>query len=158
MLSWSTFTHNSFFFFFFHVHVVLTELTAPASTCHQTVCTCTCTDGHFFSTGVGALTFVSPPPPVLSTYLGLNMNVNCTTDEPNATVKLLHQPAFPNWVERAVKPNKLIIRGQVFTLLNVIVSDGGRYKCGATYKNETIEWPRGALAVISPGKLNTSRI
>ena len=112
----------------------------------------------FFSTGVGALTFVSPPPPVVTAYLSLNMNVNCTTDEPSATVKLLHQPSFSNWVERVVEPSKLILRGQVFTLLNVIVSDGGRYKCEATYKNETIEWPTGALALIRPGKLNTSRI
>ena len=112
----------------------------------------------FFSTGVGALTFVSPPPLVLPAYLGLNMNVNCTTDEPNATVKLLHLHTSTNWVERAVKPSKLILRGQVFTLLNVIVSDGGRYKCEATYKSETIEWPTGAWAVISSGKLNTSRI
>ena len=86
------------------------------------------------------------------------MDINCTTDEPSATVKLLHQPTFDNWVERAVKPSKLILTGQVFTLLNVIVSDGGRYKCEATYKNETIEWPRGVLAVIRRGKLNTSRI
>ena len=111
-----------------------------------------------FPAGVWALTFLSPPPIVLSAYLDLNMNVNCTTDEPSATVKLLHQPTFTYWVERAVKPSKLILRGQVFTLLNVIVSDGGRYKCKATYKNETIEWPTGALAVISRGKLNTCRI
>ena len=140
---------------FFGSRVVLRELTAPASTCHHTV--------HVlmvicFSTGVGALTFVSPTPPVLLAYLSLNMDINCTTDEPSATVKLLHQPTFTNWVERAVKPSKLILTGQVFTLLNVIVSDGGRYKCEATYKNETIEWPTGVLAVIRTGKLNTSRI
>ena len=86
------------------------------------------------------------------------MDINCTTNELSATVKLLRQPTFTNWVERAVKPSKLILRGQVFTLLNVIVSDGGRYKCKATYKNETIEWPRGVLAVISRGKLYTRRI
>ena len=109
--------------------------------------------------GAEALTFVSPPPPVLPAYLGLNMDINCTTNEPSATVKLLHQPTFTNWVERAVEPSKLILRRQVFTLLNVRVLDGGRYKCEATYKNETIEWQTGALAVISTaGKLDTSRI
>ena len=108
--------------------------------------------------GAEALTFASPPPPVLLVYLGLNMDINCTTNEPSAAVKLLHQPTFTYWVERAVKPSKLILRGQVFMLLNVMASDGGRYKCEATYKNETIEWPTGVLAVIRRGKLYTSRI
>ena len=112
-----------------------------------------------FTAGAGALEFVSPPPYILPAVLGMNMDINCTTDEPSATVKLFHQPTFINWVERTVTPNKLILRGQVFTLLNVIISDGGRYSCHATYKNQTIQWPndRGA-AVIGPGKLNTRRI
>lgn len=112
-----------------------------------------------FSAGVEALKFLSPPAPALPALLGFNMVINCTTDEPNATVKLLHQPTFTNWVERVVTPNKLILRGQVFTLLNVIVSDGGRYNCEATYKSQTIRWPTVyGMAVISQGKLNTSRI
>ena len=87
------------------------------------------------------------------------MDINCTTDEPSATVRLLHQPNSANWVERTVAPNKLILRGQVFTLLNVIVTDGGRYDCEATYKNETIQWPQGyGYAVIHRGKLNARRI
>ena len=111
------------------------------------------------SAGVGALKFLSPPIPALPALLGFNLVINCTTDEPNATVKLLHQPTFTNWIERVVTPNKLILRGQVFTLLNVIVSDGGRYNCEATYKSQTIRWPTVyGMAVISQGKLNTSRI
>jgi len=84
--------------------------------------------------------------------LGYNLDINCTTDEPNATVRLLHQPSFPNWVERTVTPNKLILRGQVFTLLNVIVTDGGRYNCEATYKNQTIRWSKvSGTALIDTG-------
>ena len=112
-----------------------------------------------FSAGTGALTFLSPPVPVLHALLGMNMDINCTTDEPSATVKLLHQPRFTYWVERPVTPNKLLLRGQVFTLLNVIVSDGGRYNCEATYKNQTIRWPvTFGMAVIRQGELSTSRI
>lgn len=89
---------------------------------------------------------------VLPTILGYNLDINCTTDEPNATVRLLHQPSFTNWVERTVTPNKLILRGQVFTVLNVIVSDGGRYNCEATYKNQTIRWSKSSgVAIIGPG-------
>ena len=118
-----------------------------------------CTDGHFFTAGVGALEYVSPPAQVLVAWLDLNMDINCTTDEPSATVRLLHQPTFTNWVERTVTPNKLILRGQVFTVLNVIITDGGRYNCEATYKNETIRWPQDyGYAVIQRGKLNARRI
>jgi len=112
-----------------------------------------------FSAGTGALTFVSRPAPAISGFLGMNMIINCTTDEPSATVKLLHQPTFTNWVERTVTPNKLILKGQVFTVLNVMVTDGGRYGCEATYKNQTIRWPTNfGTAFIRSGKLNTRRI
>ena len=112
-----------------------------------------------FTVGIEALEFVSPPAQVLTAFLSLNMDINCTTDEPSATVRLLHQPTFTNWVERPVVPNKLILRGQVFTVLNVIVTDGGRYNCEARYKNQTIRWPQVyGFAVIRRGKLNARRI
>ena len=93
---------------------------------------------------------------VLPSLLGYNFDINCTTDEPNATVKLLHQPSFTFWVELTVTPNKLILRGQVFTVLNVIVSDGGRYHYEATDKNQTIRWPQfSGLAAIGQGTCKT---
>jgi len=89
----------------------------------------------------------------LHAILGYNLDINCTTDEPNATVTLLHQPLFaPNWVERTVTPKKIILRGQVFTLLNVIATDGGRYNCEATYKNQTIRWSQSSgMAIFDTG-------
>jgi len=109
--------------------------------------------------GIGALKFLSPPAQVLPALLGMNEDINCTTDEPSATVRLLHQPTFTYWVERTVTPNKLILRGQVFTLLKVNVNDGGRYNCKATYKNQTIRWPTVyGMALIGHGKLNSRGI
>jgi len=63
------------------------------------------------------------------------MDFNCTTDDPDATVSLLHQKQFGSpWIERAVAPNKIILKGQTFTLLDLIKNDAGNYKCKARDK------------------------
>jgi len=37
-------------------------------------------------------------------------------------------------------------------LLNVIVTDGGRYNCEATYKNQTIRWSQSSgMAIFDSG-------
>ena len=47
-----------------------------------------------------------------------------------------------------VLPNKLLLRKQVFTIVNLILSDGAHYKCKATDKSgQTIEGPDVQLSV-----------
>ena len=106
-----------------------------------------------FFAGAGALKFLSQPPFVLHGFLGMNVDINCSTDNPNATVTLLHQPSFTFWVEKPVTPNKLILNGQVFTLLNLVVGDGGSYNCKATDGIQTIRWPEfNGMMVLSSGR------
>ena len=51
-----------------------------------------------------------------------------------------------------VTPNRLILRKQVFTLVNVILSDGGYYKCKATDQSgQTIEWKSGSMLFVQAG-------
>lgn len=105
--------------------------------------------------GVGALKFLSDPPFAMIGYMGMNVDINCSTNDPNATVTLLHQASFLTWVEKTVTPNELILTGQVFKLLDLVVSDGGRYNCKATDGTDAIRWPtfKGML-VLKPGELN----
>ena len=89
----------------------------------------------FCIAGVRALRFLSPPPPIATGHFGLNMDFNCTTDDPDATASLLHQKQFGSpWIERAVAPNKIILKGQTFTVLDLIKNDAGNYKCKARDK------------------------
>ena len=94
------------------------------------------------TSGVGALRFLEDPPQFFSSHVGMNLDFNCTTDDPNATVSLLHSSNFVAWTEKRVTPNKLALREQVFTLLNVALLDGGQYRCKATdQSSQTIQWP-----------------
>ena len=48
----------------------------------------------------------------------------------------------------SVTPNKLLLRKQVFTIVNLILSDGAHYKCKATDQSgQTIEGPDVQLLV-----------
>ena len=48
----------------------------------------------------------------------------------------------------SVTPNKLLLRKQVFTIVNLILSDGAHYKCKATDQSgQTIEGPDVQLSV-----------
>ena len=109
------------------------------------------------NTGVGAFRFLNDAKQILAGHFGFNMVFNCSTDDPNATVSLLFSSNFGfSWTEKTVTPNKLIKEGQVFTLLNLIVSDAGSYACKATNQSgQTIQWPRGTgMLLIGSGGYN----
>ena len=68
------------------------------------------------------------------------MELNCTTDDPNATVSLLQQVYSNPYTERPVTPGKIILKEQTFTVLDLARQDGGNYKCKARDKSgHTIE-------------------
>ena len=73
----------------------------------------------------------------------MDVNFNCTTGDPNATVSLFYSNNFgATWSERRIKSNRLVLRGQVFTLSHVILADNGMYACKATDQSgQTIQWP-----------------
>ena len=86
----------------------------------------------------------------------MNVDINCSTDDPNATVTLLYTADYVNWIEKPLEPSKLILNGQVFTLLNLAVGDGGKYNCRATNGNQTIRWPQQyGTMLLSTGKLKS---
>ena len=107
-----------------------------------------------FSVGVGALKFLQDPPPIQASHVGWSVDYNCTTDDPNATVSLLHSEDFEiSYNVIPVAPNKLLLRKQVFTIVNLILSDGGNYKCRATNQSgQTIEWNSGSMLFVQAGQ------
>ena len=106
-----------------------------------------------FSVGVGALKFLLGPPQLQASHVGWSVDYNCTTDDPNATVSLLRSRDFGvSYNVFPVTPNRLLLRKQVFTLVNVILSDGGSYKCKATDQSgQTIEWKSGSTLFVQAG-------
>lgn len=91
------------------------------------------------------LAFLKPPPIILRGYVGQKVQIDCSTNDDDAKVSLLHKnhPLFV-FNKRQLKENKLLKRGQVFTLVNVDLSDAGMYACEA--KNQAsrmIRWPSG---------------
>ena len=111
-----------------------------------------------FSIGVGALKFLQDPPQLQAPHVGWSVDYNCTTDDPNATVSLLQSKDFGiSYNVFPVTPNKLLLRKQVFTLVNLILSDGGNYKCQATDQlGQTIEWNTGSMLFIQAGLYENS--
>lgn len=84
----------------------------------------------------------------------MNMDINCSTNDPYATVQLFHSKDFASYTERTLSPEKLHLNKQVFTLLNLDVKDAGQYNCKATDRQQTIEWPSShGLLFLSQGKL-----
>ena len=110
------------------------------------------------SVGVGALKFLQDPPQLQASYVGWRVDYNCTTDDPNATVSLLYSRDFGfSYNVLQVSPNKLLLRKQVFTIVNLILSDGGNYKCKATDQSgQTIEWNSGSLLFVQAGLYENS--
>ena len=106
-----------------------------------------------FSVGVGALKFLLGPTQLQASHVGWSVDYNCTTDDPNATVSLLRSRDFGvSYNVFPVTPNRLLLRKQVFTLVNVILSDGGSYKCKATDQSgQTIEWKSGSILFVQAG-------
>ena len=108
----------------------------------------------FCIAGVRALKFLNPPPPFAKGYFGLNMTFNCTTNDPDATVSLLHQKKGGSpWIDRALTPNKIILKGQTFTVLNLIKDDAGNYKCKARDKSGSTKESGMTVFLISSGAL-----
>ena len=106
-----------------------------------------------FSVGVGALKFLRGPTRTQTSHVGWRADYNCTTDDPNATVSLLYSGdlGLPFNVI-PVTPNKLLLRKQVFTLVKLILWDGGYYKCKATDESgQTIEWNHASRLSVQAG-------
>ena len=100
--------------------------------------------GIFVSTaGAVALEFLQDPPLILSSHVGESVDFNCSTDDPNAAVSLLFSDNFgASFSEKRVTPNKVVLKKQVFSLINVVLRDGGIYTCRATDQSgKTIQWP-----------------
>ena len=110
-------------------------------------------------TGTQTLKFLNrPAPPILSAHVGTHVDFNCSTDEPNATVKLLFTDDFGStWRVKTLAPDRLVLKEQVFTLMNVVLRDGGSYACNATDQSgQTIQWPnsRGIILYVRSGVFN----
>ena len=84
------------------------------------------------------------------------MDFNCTTDDPAATVALLHNQGRGPLTEKPLSPNKLVLDGQVFTVLNLAVNDAGRYACRATDQSGIIITSRDLHRILQRGELTLS--
>ena len=92
-----------------------------------------------------------------SAYLGFSMDFNCTTDYPAASIALLHnQQGSGTLTERPLTPDKLILDGQVFTVLNIAVSDAGQYACRATDQSGTTITSSRLFRVLQRGEMTYS--
>ena len=105
------------------------------------------------SVGVGALKFLQDPPQLQASHVGWSVDYNCTTDDPNATVSLLKSKDFGiSYNVFPVTPNKLLLTEQVFSIVNLVLSDGGYYKCKATDQSgQTIEWDSSSMLYLQAG-------
>ena len=56
-------------------------------------------------------------------------------------------------IRDSLTPNKLILNCQVFTVLNIAVSDGGQYACRATDQSGTTITSRTVHRVLQQGEL-----
>ena len=110
------------------------------------------------SVGVGSLKFLQDPPPIQASHVGWSVDYNCSTDDPNATVLLLKSTDFGfSFKVFPVTPNKLLLREQVFTIVNLNISDGGYYKCKATDQSgQTIQWNTGSMLFVQSGLYENS--
>lgn len=77
--------------------------------------------------------------------MGQNVEIDCSTNDEDAKVSLLHKNhPLVAFKKRQLDENKLSRRGQVFTLLNVDLSDAGIYACEASNQaSRMIRWPSG---------------
>ena len=77
--------------------------------------------------------------------MGQKVEIDCSTNDEDAEVSLLHKNhPIVAFNKRQLKENKLSKRGQVFTLLNVDLNDGGIYACEANNQgSRMIRWPAG---------------
>ena len=110
------------------------------------------------SVGVGSLKFLQDPSQLQESHVGWSVDYNCSTDDPNATVLLLKSTDFGfSFNVFPVTPNKLLLTKQVFTIVNIVLSDGAQYKCKATDQSgQTIQWPSGSLLFVQEGLYENS--
>ena len=102
------------------------------------------------------LAFLMQPKTILLGYLGKNLEINCSTNDDNATVSLLHKRhSLAAFTKRTPEPNKLSVQRKVFTLLNLDLRDSGIYSCEAKDReNNRILWPLGTgYLIVIQGKL-----
>ena len=101
-------------------------------------------------TGAQTLKFLNRPPPILSAHVGTHVDFNCSTDDPNATVTLLFTDDFgTTWRVKSLASGRLVLRDQVFTLMDVVLRDGGGYGCNATDQSgQTIQWPNSGGIIL----------
>ena len=78
------------------------------------------------------LSFLVKPDVILHGYQAHSLTLNCSTNDRNATVSLYHRhhPLAP-FRERNIDAKKVLLKGQVFTLLNLSLKDQGTYACEA---------------------------
>ncbi|CAH3112948.1 unnamed protein product [Porites lobata] len=109
--------------------------------------------------GVGSLKFLQDSPLLQASHVGWSVDYNCSTDDPNATVLLLKSTDFGfSFKVFPVTPNKLLLREQVFTIVNLTFSDGGHYKCKATDQSgQTIQWNTGSMLFVQAGLYENSK-
>ena len=110
----------------------------------------------YYASGTEALKFIGKLDVFATAYLGFSMDFNCTTDDPTASVALLHNQGSGPLTERPLNPNKLILNGQVFTVLNIAISDGGQYVCRATDQSGTTITSSRLYRVLQRGELRHS--
>jgi len=102
------------------------------------------------------LAFTKQPQNVLRGYIGQRLVINCSTNDEDASVSLLHKRhPFAAFSERKPSANKLWKKRQVFYLLKLDLRDAGIYTCEASNRaNETIRWPAGTgYLMLSRGKV-----
>ena len=107
------------------------------------------------------MAFLKKPHIVLEGYLSRNSRIDCSTNDGNATVSLLHKyHPLAAFTERQLKSNKLSRKGQVFKLLNLDVGDAGIYACEArSQASKVIRWPHGTgYLFLSRGKMKINLI
>ena len=105
------------------------------------------------------LAFVKKPQNVLKGYLGQKVLIDCSTNDEDATVFLLHRRhPFVAFTELKPKENQLLKKGQVFILLNLDLRHAGFYACEAKNKaNNRIRWPTGTgYLMLSQGKVKAN--
>ena len=92
--------------------------------------------------GGQALQFLSEPVFDLE-VLGQNFVVNCTVDDPSASVSLWGNTDLPGapWIEILPSPGNVVRKGQVFLVSSTGQGLMEKYRCKATNGNETIKWP-----------------
>lgn len=78
-----------------------------------------------------------------------NFEMDCTTNDPNATTTLYFRSSSAKWVQRTLEKGKLGKYGHVYTVIDVGTNDAGQYQCRATNAlGDTIKWPDNAARVL----------